>query len=190
AVNLLALRPGLAPEQVTAILTRSAVDAVPATGCAKCPTGRDALAGWGSLDVAAALRDLSRPLPPRDQLEPNDNAGTRAVRLWGQTRRFAATLDYWDDQNDVYAIKLRRGQPVYVGLRGPAGLDSNLILWRPGTESVDDLTSLERRAAQSAGPGPRENLFHRAGTAGWYFVQVKLGSPGAGAYRLTIVKTP
>jgi len=188
AANLLALRPGLAPEQVTAILTRTAVDAEPATGCARCPTGRDEFAGWGGLDVAAALKALSRPLPPRDLLEPNDDAGTRAVRLWGQTRRLAATLDYWDDQNDVYAIKLRRGQPLYVGLRGPAGFDSNLILWRPGTQSVDDLTALDRRAAQSARPGARENLSYRAKVAGWHFVQVKLGTPGAGRYTLSIVK--
>ena len=27
------------------------------------------------------------------------------MRLWGQSIRLEATLDYWDDQNDIYAIK-------------------------------------------------------------------------------------
>ncbi|HET9507100.1 MAG TPA: hypothetical protein VFO81_04080, partial [Gaiellaceae bacterium] len=97
-------------------------------------------------------------------------------------------LDFWDDQNDVYAIKLRRGQPVYVSVRGPRSTDTNLVLWRPGTRSVDDLRSLTRRARQSARPGPRDWLSYRAPRAGWYFVQVKLGSRGAGRYRLTVVK--
>ena len=93
--------------------------------------------------------------PRRDRLEPNDDAGDRAATLWGQTIRLEATLDFWDDQNDVYAIRLRRGQPVYVSVRGPAGHDTNLILWSPGTKHVDDLASIGRVARQSARPGPQ-----------------------------------
>ena len=188
AAILLAVRPALGAEQVTALLTRTAVDMNAGTGCGRCPLLRDELTGWGRLDVTAALRALGGLLPPRDRLEPNDDAGGQAVRLWGQTRRLSATLDFWDDQNDVYAIKLRREQPVYVSVRGPRGTDTNLLLWRPATRSVDDLRSLARLAAQSARPGAREWLSFRAPRAGWYFVQVKLGSRGAGRYRLTIVK--
>jgi hypothetical protein len=188
AAILLAVRPTLSSEQVTALLTRTAVDVNAGTGCRRCPLERDELTGWGRLDVTAALRALAGPLPPRDRLEPNDDAGVQAVRLWGQTRRLSATLDFWDDQNDVYAIKLRRGQPVYVSVRGPRGTDTNLILWRPGTRNVDDLRSLPRRARQSARPGPRDYFSYRAVEAGWHFVQVKLGSRGAGRYRLTVFK--
>ena len=188
AATLLAVRPRLTAEQVTALLTRTAVDVNAATGCKRCPLQRDELTGWGRLDVTAALRALAGPLPPRDRLEPNDDAGAQAVRLWGQTRRLTATVDFWDDQNDVYAIKLRRGQPVYVSVRGPRGTDTNLVLWRPGTRSVEDLRSLTRRARQSARPGPRDWLSYRAQRAGWYFVQVKLGTRGAGRYGLTVVK--
>jgi hypothetical protein len=88
----------------------------------------------------------------------------------------------------VYAIKLRRKQPVFVSVRGPAGTDTNLILWKPGTRHVDDLRGLDRVARQSARTGPREFLSYRAPKAGWYFVQVKLGSRGSGRYRLAIVK--
>jgi len=185
---LLALRPRLRAEQVTALLTRTAVDANASTGCRACPLQRDELTGWGRLDVAAAIRQLGGQLPPRDALEPNDDAGGRAVRLGGRVKRIDATLDFWDDQNDVYAIRLVHGQPVYVSVRGPAGTDTNLILWKPGTRHVDDLSAVALVARQSARPGPREHLQYRAAKTGWHYVQVKLGSRGSGRYRLTIVK--
>jgi hypothetical protein len=43
-------------------------------------------------------------------------------------------------------------------------------------------------AQQSARPGPREYLSYRAPRTGTYYVQVKLGSRGAGRYKLVIVK--
>jgi len=188
AAVLLAERPSLQPEQVSALLTRTAVDVNAASGCRHCPLLRDELSGWGRLDVTAALRALGGEIPPPDKFEPNDDAGAEAVRLCCQTKRLVATLDFWDDQNDVYAIKLRRRQPVYVSVRGPAGTDTNLILWKPGTKRVDDLRALDRLARQSAHPGPRENLAYRAKRTGWHFVQVKLGSRGSGRYKLVIVK--
>jgi len=188
AAVLLSVRPSLRPEQVTALLTRTARDVSAATGCRVCPLQRDAFTGWGRLDVTAALRQLSGQIPARDRLEPNDDAGDRAAQLWGQTSRLEATLDFWDDQNDVYAIRLRRGQPVYVSVRGPSGHDTNLILWKPGTKHVDDLASIGRVVRQSAHPGPREYLSYRAPKAGTYYVQVKLGARGAGRYKLVIVK--
>jgi hypothetical protein len=188
AAMLIAERPRIQPEQVTALLTRTAVDANPATGCLRCPLLRDELTGWGRLDMEAALGQLGGLLPPRDLLEPNDDAGSQAARLWGQRRRIAATVDFWDDQNDVYAIKLRRKQPVAISVRGPAGTDTNLVLWHPRTRRVDDLRALQRVVSQSVGPGPHEFLSYRAARAGWYFVQVKLSSRGSGRYTLAIVK--
>jgi subtilisin family serine protease len=188
AAVLLAVRPNLRPEQVTALLTRTARDANAATGCVACPLHRDALSGWGRLDVTAALRQLSGQIPARDRLEPNDDAGEAAAAIWGQTSRLEATLDFWDDQSDVYAIRLRRNQPVYLSVRGPSGHDTNLILWQPGTRHVEDLASLGLVARQSARPGPREWLSYRARRGGTYYVQVKLGSRGAGKYKLVVVK--
>jgi hypothetical protein len=189
AAVLLSVRPRLRPEQVTGLLTSAARDVNPATGCGFCPPGRDALSGWGRLDLTAALRFLaSGQIPPVDRFEPNDDGGDDAAMLWGQKRRVAATLDFWDDQSDVYAIRLQRRQKVYFSLRGPAGTDTNLIVWKPGTKHVDDLASLRLVAGQSAKPGPQEYLPFAAPTAGTYFVQVKLGSRGAGRYRLVLVK--
>ena len=73
-------------------------------------------------------------------------------------------------------------------MRGPAGTDTNLILWKPGTKHVDDLASLARRARSRRGPGAREYLAYRAPKTGTYYVQVKLGSRGAGRTSSTIVK--
>ena len=189
AAALFAVRQNLRPEQVTELLTRTAHDVNGATGCPNCPTQRDPLSGWGRLDVNAALKQLlSAGPPPRDRLEPNDDAGTAAAPLWGTRSRIDATLDFWDDQNDVYAIRLKRGQRVFMSLRGPGFTDTNLILWQPKARHVDDLASFDLVAKQAARPGPREFLAYSAPRLGTYYVQVKLGSRGSGRYRLAIVK--
>ena len=190
AAVLLGTRPGLAAEQVAALLERTAVDATAENGCRECAALRDAYTGWGRLDVTAAVQALEGPLPPRDRYEPNDDAGEQqATTLWGSIRRIEATLDYWDDQTDVYRVKLRRGQAVYASVRGPVRTDTNLLLWRPGTTDVDDLGKQDLRARQASRPGPRQQLGYRARKTGWFYVQVKLASPGSGGYRLTVVKT-
>jgi subtilisin family serine protease len=189
AAVLLAVRQNLRPEQVTELLTRTAHDVNGATGCASCALQRDALSGWGRLDVNAALKQLlTSGAPTRDRLEPNDDAGDSAAALWGRRIRVDATLDFWDDQSDVYAIKLKKGQRVFTSLRGPNFTDTNLILWQPKTRHVDDLAGFGRVAKQAARPGPREYLPYRAAKPGTYYLQVKLGSRGNGRYRLTIVK--
>jgi subtilisin family serine protease len=189
AATLVATRPRLQPDQVSALLERSAVDAKPLSGCARCAPGRDALTGWGRLDGAAALESLSAgPLPRPDRLEPNDDAGPAAVRLYGSSRTVRATLDFWDDQNDVYGVYLRRGQRLSASFRGPPASGSSLALWRPGTTAVDDLSRQDLRLGFTARPGARELLVQRADVTGWHYLQVKLGAPGAGVYRLSISK--
>lgn len=188
AATLLATMPELTSDQVIAVLERSAVDATPANGCARCLPGRDALTGWGRLDVTAALAGLGLPLPPPDRHEPNDDAGSRAFTLWGVRRVVTATLDFWDDQNDVYRVYLRRGQRLFASLAGTTGTDPALALWRPGTLEIDDLSRQDLRVRLSAVFGPNEHLGYRAKSAGWYSLHVKLGAPGGGPYRLSVVK--
>ena len=55
AATLFALRPGLRPDQVSALLEHTATPATPANGCGDCLLGRDSLSGWGKLDIAAAI---------------------------------------------------------------------------------------------------------------------------------------
>jgi SpoIID/LytB domain protein len=191
AALLLAVRSDLTADQVRSVLERAAVDASPATGCKKCLIGRDAYSGWGGLDVTAALEALGRKLPTADRYEANDDAGPYAAPLWGSRTIVAqATLDFWDDQIDVYRVRVRRGQQLVVTLRGAAGTDPNLVLWRPGTTHVEGLSAKiqRQRVTQSARSGPNEVLVHRARQNGWYFVEVKMAAPGTGRYTLRIEK--
>ncbi len=192
AAILFSLRPGLTAEQVTTILERTAVDVNVETGCAACATGRDALSGWGRLDVAAAIAALSKSLPPADRYETNDDAGSRATRIAvrsGSNRLVRATVDFWDDQDDVYAIRLDRGKRVYLGLTGAErGADLSLALWLPGTKFIEDVRAIRLRARISARSGSREYFSYRAPASGTYFVQVRMSAAGSTPYRLRIVK--
>jgi thermitase len=190
AAVIFSLRPTLRPEQVTALLERTSVDMDPKTGCAACAVGRDQLSGWGRIDVAAAIAQLAGPLPLRDHFEANDDAGSRAYELVGEELRIKATVDFWDDQDDVYAIRLRKGQRVYVGLTGEDQDDDlNLALWLPKTWSIYDVRTLRFRIRASARPGGREYFSYRAARAGNYFVQVRISTPGSARYRLAVVKS-
>jgi Subtilase family len=190
AAVLLGTRPSLRPEQVTGILERTAVDVDTTTGCFKCLPGRDEHSGWGRLDVAAALGALAEALPIRDRYETNDDVGRRAQGLAGRNRLIRATVDFWDDQDDVYAIRLQARQRVYVGLKGvESDADLSLALWLPRVRSIEGVGSLRFRAKVSTrSGGPREYFSFRAPTTGSYYVQVRMSSPGATQYRLRIVK--
>ena len=191
AALLFASRSQLQADQVAALLTRSALDAEPDSGCDRCPTGRDSLTGWGVLDVASAVQALDGVLPEPDRYEANDEA-LSAAKIWGRKgQRISATIDYWDDPVDVYRVKLRRGQRLAALLRGPSGTDTNLLLWKPGTRRVGGV-AVDRRllAAQSKSPGSLEHIRVRARQTGWYFLEVKVTTPGAGRYSLRFRKRP
>ena len=187
---LLAERPDLTSDQVTSIIERSADDVTPASGCAHCSVGRDALSGRGSLDVASALQALSKPFPAADRMEPNDDAGSLAPRLWGSTSVLRATADYWDDPVDVYAVRVKPGQRLSVKLNGPGLKGLQLALWRPGTQHVNGAQLVQaQRLLQSLHAGPTQSFGYRAAAGGWYMVEVKTVSPCAGAYTLRVAKT-
>ncbi|HKH31981.1 MAG TPA: S8 family serine peptidase [Gaiellaceae bacterium] len=174
-------------EQVASLLTRSAEDATPLTGCRRCRYDRDRYTGWGRLDVAAAIDALrSGPLAAADAYEPNDDAGARARRLGVGRDHVVASLDYWDDRRDVYRIRLRRGEGLRAAIRGTAGTDMNLMLWKPGVRRLGPTTSRRLLAARSAGPGATESVSYRAPATGWYFVQVSMREEGAGGYSLRL----
>lgn len=188
AAVLFALKPTLQADQVANILERSATDVNAANGCRSCPLQRDALSGWGRLDVAKAVAALDGVLPAPDRLEPNDDAGSESVKLTAAVTSVKATIDFWDDQIDVYRIYLRKGQRLRLTLDGPAGATSNLLLWKPGTTRVNDLRTQNLRAAQSIGPGASHRLGYRVPKRGWYYVEVKVATRGAGPYELTLTR--
>ncbi len=189
AAVLLSLRPTLQPEQVSRILQSTTLDLSAANGCPACAEGRDAYSGSGRLNVAAAIAALDEPLPPRDFYEANDDLGVRAYPVPGTNRRLRARVDFWDDQDDVYAIRLNRNQPVYVGLTGAdVSVDLSLAFWLPRATSLERVADFRYRVRTSARPGSRQYLSYRPRLAGTYYIQVRMSSPGATRYRLAIVK--
>jgi subtilisin family serine protease len=186
AAVLFALKPTLQADQVVNILERSATDVNAANGCRSCPLLRDSLSGWGRLDVSKAVAALDGILPPPDRFEPNDDAGTQAVKLTAAVTSVKATIDFWDDQIDVYRVYLRKGQRLRLTLDGPAGATSNLLLWKPSTKRINDLRKQNLRAAQSIGPGASHRLGYRSPKKGWYYVEVKVATRGSGPYQLTL----
>jgi hypothetical protein len=193
AALMLAVNDDLRPEQVLHILTRSAQDLAAASGCRTCASGRDAESGWGRLDVAAAVAGALGDSPPeRDRLEPNDAAGVgRAPRIYGpRGNKVRATVDFWDDQSDLYSVRLRPRQRLSAALAGPAG--AKLFLWKPGTTNVDALSVRlqQRRVAQSVQRGQAQRFSYRVPRrrGGWYYLQVKLAEPGSGGYTLRFTK--
>jgi subtilisin family serine protease len=188
AAVLFGLDPSLTSSQVTRLLERHTDDVNAATGCPHCPLGRDKYSGWGSLDVSRAVEALSSgsPLPPSDRLEPNDNVA-EAPSLWGKRPSFNATLDYWDDQRDIYRVKLRPGQRLQARVLARwSHAKVALSLWQPGTTTV-----LRKRGevAHTARPGKAQRLSYRARRGGWYFVELRMIPHGATRYSLQLTKS-
>jgi hypothetical protein len=188
AAVLFALEPSLQPDQVMNLLERTSTDLNAANGCRQCPLLRDAYSGWGRLDVAKAIGALDGVLPPPDRLEPNDDAGGYAARLGTRVTSVKATIDFWDDQIDVYRLSLKKGQKLKLTLNGPEGSTSNLLLWKPGTKRVNDLRTQHLRAAQAIGPGPTHVISYRAPASGLYYAEIKLTAGSFGPYQLTIAR--
>ena len=191
AALLFATDPALQSDQVSTILTRAALDSNRDTGCLRCYFGRDPLTGWGLLDVGSAVRALSDPYPEPDRYEANDRVST-ATALWGRKgQRISATIDYWDDREDIYKVKIHRGQKLVAQLRGPSAANSDLFLWKPGTTRIRGSAVNQRfLAAQSKSPGSFDRIKLRVQKTGWYYVVVKISSPGSGRYTLKYRKRP
>jgi hypothetical protein len=190
---LLGQDPTLRPEQVAWLLERGADDANPSTGCAECPVGRDKYTGWGALDVAHSLSMLAdgTPLPPPDRYEPNDDAGPWAHALPPLPRTIQATLDYWDDDVDVYRIRLSKGQRLFARLTAKPVGAARLALWAPGTERVETLASASLRVARSRLVGSQTRLGYRAPASGTYYLEAKLTAKTREplAYRLSVARS-
>jgi subtilisin family serine protease len=185
AALLLGEIPIMRPDQVSEILRTTASDATPANGCDECGPGPDALTGFGRLDVGKALDALTLGLPPADRLEPNDDAGSHAA-IVSRTQTLSATLDSWDDPNDVYRVYLRRGQGLSAVVRAGKQIDPSLVLWKPRLGRLADARSDLRARRSIHGPGVPERVVYRAHRSGWYYLQVKLAKPGFGPYRLKL----
>lgn len=181
AALLLGQDPSLRPEQVAWLLERSADDANASTGCPKCPVGRDLYTGWGTLDVQSALTMLSTvPLPPADHFEPNDDAGPWSHALPPLPRTITASLDYWDDNIDVYRVPLKKGARLFARLTPGVSASVRLTLWAPGTQHVElapGRVPSDTRLSESRRYGRQARLAYRARATGVYYLEAKLTRP-------------
>jgi hypothetical protein len=192
AALVLAVRPDLKGDQVTALLERTADDASPASGCRQCPLLRDEYSGWGTLNILKALQVATsgEAIPVADQYETNDEAGPWARKLYGaKGKTVRATLDYWDDQLDVYSIYLPKGKRLFANLSVRPHVDVALSLWRPGTKNVDGIhAQVGRREAVAKTFGTQRRLGFTANRTGDYYLAVKLHTQTAAQYTLSYVK--
>jgi hypothetical protein len=193
AALLLGQDPALTPGQVAWLLERSADDASPVTGCGECPVGRDKYTGWGRLDVLAALTMLGdgAQLPTPDRYEPNDEAGPSAHGLPPLPRTIDATLDFWDDNIDVYRVHLNRGSRLYARVTPEGAAQISLALWAPGTTAVDGISvDTGERLLEARRVGAQSRLAFRASVSGTYYVELKLVTKSRGSlpYRLALAR--
>jgi len=178
-------RPELSPDQVAQVVRLSARDLG--------RKGFDDDTGFGLLDVGAAL---SKPPPPRDPLEPNDDMAFVNGRAFGKpspavfggrgSARVVGLVDAYEDPADVYRVRLRPRSRVRVTAT-PAFGDPVLVGFKPGT------TSLRRRALQTSrrkgSRTERITLRNRSGRARTFFVALGVQRGGRSldaGYRLTI----
>jgi len=100
------------------------------------PQGRDDATGYGAVNARAAV---ALQAPADDEAEVNDDVKwLSSVQRLSQIREpleVEANIDQYDDRDDVYAVRMNRGERVRVRLAYAVGrLD--LSLWRPGTTTV------------------------------------------------------
>ena len=96
-----------------------------------------------------------------------------------------ATLDWWDDPNDVYRIHLVRGQRLSVLVHSGPKVDPSIVLWKPGLHALADARSDLRARRSIHGPGVPERIRFRAHRTGWYYAAGQAGAAGhSGAYRI------
>ncbi|TLM98665.1 MAG: hypothetical protein FDZ75_01840, partial [Actinobacteria bacterium] len=83
----------------------------------------------------------------------------------------------------VYSVDLAEGQSLTVTVVGAASQDLDLMLYPPGTSTVNTLGGTV--AAAENGVGSRETLTYRATQAGTYYVDVFNYGETGGTYTLT-----
>ncbi|HEX2503892.1 MAG TPA: S8 family serine peptidase [Miltoncostaeaceae bacterium] len=169
----------LSPGQVLRQIENTAVDLG--------PPGRDDATGYGAVNARAAV---VLQAPADDDTEVNDDVKwLSSVKRLSQIREplaVDASIDNADDRDDVYAVRMNRGERVRVRLvYGSGRLD--LSLWRPGTTTVRTASATARRNLIAARRGVRKakTIAYTAKKNGRHFVKVSARRGGTD-YTLTL----
>ena len=171
----------LSPYQVLRQIENTAID----SGSA----GRDNVSGYGIVNPRAAVTLQG---PPDDPEEVNDDikwltATTRLDEV-GRSKVVEATADQFEDPEDVYAVRLKKGDRLRAVItHGPARLD--LYLWDPGTRTVGtENGNLEKHLINyRPGTSRRAVIVYRARRAGLHYVDV-FARRGSGKYTLRLTR--
>jgi hypothetical protein len=129
--------------------------------------GPDVRTGLGVLDIPAAL---TRPAPPIDPLEPNDDidhvkahgifqAAARPLTAPGRRRAtYRARLHSSEDPHDVYRVWIPARREVSMTIRPNANVDA--AVWAPRTRNVLERGAARHRdlVASGARPGGRPEI--------------------------------
>ena len=177
AAHLLALRPSLRPEQVTALLKRNGPTSTQRPGAGHAHSGATrSPAGGGSTSPRRCAS--SGQIPARDR-SSRTTMRAAAAPLWG--RRSGSSKARLLGRPER---RLRDPAPPRAARSTPACADRRHRhephRVAPGREEHRRLRLARPSGRQSARPGAREYLSYRPG-GGIYYVQVKLGSRGAAA---------
>jgi hypothetical protein len=149
--------------------------------------GPDNRSGHGLLDIPSAL---TRPAPPIDPLEPNDDidhvrargifrVAARPVTAPGRRRgSYRARLHAYEDPHDVYRVWVPSHSTVTATVRPNANV--NAALWAPRATSVSEQGSARRRHLldSSTRPGGRVETVRAENTTrrGYYaYLDLYLG---------------
>ncbi|HMO01023.1 MAG TPA: S8 family serine peptidase [Miltoncostaeaceae bacterium] len=169
----------LSPYQVARQITNTALDLG--------PRGRDDVNGYGLVNPRAAV---TLRAPSDDASEVNDDvkwvrSRTTAFDRSGRAT-ITATADRYEDPDDVYPLRLRRGDRVALTLtHRTAVLD--LYLWEPGTPTVGTANgNLERHLLAFRSGGRKKVVInYTAKRSGVHYVDV-FARRGGDAYTLRI----
>ena len=107
--------------------------------------------GSGRLNVRDALsarRGSLVSVPLATATRRTTTPGLKAQRLYGSRPSVRATIDYFDDPQDVYAVYAAGGAAPRVSVDGPKGQRPTLVLWRPGTTHVTPVTQVALRTGK------------------------------------------
>jgi subtilisin family serine protease len=169
----------LTPYQVVRQIKNTADDVAPG--------GRDLASGYGVVNPRAAV---TLRAPADDDSEVNDDIKwlTSAQRLaqHGQRAVVEATIDRYEDPDDVYALTMQRGERVRVRLTYRRGV-ADLYLWRPGTTTVGTQRATYRRNLIRYIGGGRKSktIVYKAKKNGRHFVNV-FARQGSTDYTVTM----
>lgn len=182
---IMSSHPGASPAQVTEILQSTASRGI--RGLARTSTD-----GWGIVNPAAAV---AAPTPADDLAEPNDDVKflpkSQAIRLTGKQRRvYRATVDFNNDQFDVYGVLVAKGQRIRVTIAAPKGR-FDMAVFRSTSRSVSPRVLTDAKLnrqllgkVRRTTPGTR-SVVVRAPATGRYFIAIA-ALQGGGRYTLAL----